>query len=61
PFDILITKLIAQGTLVDPRQVGYHGHFHALRTVYAQDGLLALLKRLLPKLMKIPPGQVIMR
>jgi solute carrier family 25 (mitochondrial citrate transporter), member 1 len=33
---------------------------HAIRTIYAEEGLRALWKGLVPRLMRIPPGQAIM-
>eukprot|EP00253_Pinus_taeda_P024219 PITA_24219 len=60
PYDVVKTRLMAQGTSVGSGQVMYHGLFHALRTIYAQEGVLALWKGLLPRLMKIPSGQAIM-
>lgn len=58
PFDVVKTRLMAQS-----RQGGelkYKGMIHAIRTIYAEEGLLALWKGLLPRLMRIPPGQAIM-
>ncbi|KAJ6865315.1 mitochondrial succinate-fumarate transporter 1 [Populus alba x Populus x berolinensis] len=58
PFDVVKTRLMAQS-----RQGGelkYKGMVHAIRTIYAEEGLLALWKGLLPRLMRIPPGQAIM-
>ncbi|KAI5063324.1 hypothetical protein GOP47_0021871 [Adiantum capillus-veneris] len=40
--------------------VKYKGMFHALRSIYVSEGLPALWKGLLPRLLKIPPGQAIM-
>ncbi|KAK1561886.1 hypothetical protein Q3G72_002502 [Acer saccharum] len=58
PFDVVKTRLMAQN-----RQGGelkYKGMIHAIRTIYAEEGLFALWKGLLPRLMRIPPGQAIM-
>ncbi|KHN35464.1 mitochondrial succinate-fumarate transporter 1-like isoform X1 [Glycine soja] len=59
PFDVVKTRLMAQS-----REGGgvlkYKGMIHAIRTIYAEEGLLALWKGLLPRLMRIPPGQAIM-
>ncbi|KAH7553864.1 hypothetical protein ACOSP7_029245 [Xanthoceras sorbifolium] len=58
PFDVVKTRLMAQS-----RQGGelkYKGMIHAITTIYAEEGLLALWKGLLPRLMRIPPGQAIM-
>ncbi|GAB2296627.1 Mitochondrial succinate-fumarate transporter [Dionaea muscipula] len=58
PFDVVKTRLMAQGRVgVDSK---YKGMFHAIRTIFAEEGLLALWKGLLPRLMRIPPGQAIM-
>lgn len=57
PFDVVKTRLMAQS-----RSSGlkYRGMFHAIRTIHAEEGILALWKGLLPRLMRIPPGQAIM-
>ncbi|KAF7816327.1 mitochondrial succinate-fumarate transporter 1 [Senna tora] len=55
PFDVVKTRLMAQ----TQSEVKYKGMVHALRTIYAEEGLLALWKGLLPRLMRIPPGQAI--
>ncbi|MBA0684610.1 hypothetical protein Goari_026187, partial [Gossypium aridum] len=36
------------------------GMIYAIQTIYAEEGLQALWKGLLPRLMRIPPGQAIM-
>lgn len=59
PFDVVKTRLMAQSRGVDG-QMKYKGMIHAIRTIYAEEGLLALWKGLLPRLMRIPPGQAIM-
>ena len=58
PFDVVKTRLMAQGRSAG--EVKYRGMFHAISTIYAEEGLLALWKGLLPRLMRIPPGQAIM-
>ncbi|KAG8377045.1 hypothetical protein BUALT_Bualt09G0127200 [Buddleja alternifolia] len=58
PFDVVKTRLMAQ-TRSDGG-LKYRGMFHAIRTIYAEEGLRALWKGLLPRLMRIPPGQAIM-
>ncbi|KAK0596855.1 hypothetical protein LWI29_019666 [Acer saccharum] len=58
PFDVVKTRLMAQN-----RQRGelkYKGKIHAVRMIYSEEGLLALWKGLLSRLMRIPPGQAIM-
>ncbi|ONL96961.1 Mitochondrial succinate-fumarate transporter 1 [Zea mays] len=57
PFDVVKTRLMAQGRTGDAK---YKGMVHAIRTIYAEEGLRALWKGLLPRLMRIPPGQAIM-
>ncbi|XP_020087579.1 mitochondrial succinate-fumarate transporter 1 [Ananas comosus] len=58
PFDVVKTRLMAQGKSGGERK--YKGMVHAIRTIHAEEGLLALWKGLLPRLMRIPPGQAIM-
>lgn len=57
PFDVVKTRLMAQSRGLG--ELKYKGMFHAIRTIYAEEGLLALWKGLLPRLMRIPPGQAI--
>ncbi|KAF5476292.1 hypothetical protein F2P56_008023 [Juglans regia] len=58
PFDVVKTRLMAQSKVGGG--VKYKGMIHAIRTIYAEEGLRALWKGLLPRLMRIPPGQAIM-
>lgn len=58
PFDVVKTRLMAQSRSAG--DLKYRGMFHAISTIYAEEGLLALWKGLLPRLMRIPPGQAIM-
>ena len=58
PFDVVKTRLMAQGRAGG--KLKYKGMVHAIRTIFAEEGLLALWKGLLPRLMRIPPGQAIM-
>lgn len=58
PFDVVKTRLMAQSR--SEGEMKYTGMFHAIKTIYAEEGLLALWKGLLPRLMRIPPGQAIM-
>lgn len=58
PFDVVKTRLMAQGR--SGGEMKYKGMVHAIRTIFAEEGLLALWKGLLPRLMRIPPGQAIM-
>ncbi|XP_038906113.1 mitochondrial succinate-fumarate transporter 1 [Benincasa hispida] len=57
PFDVVKTRLMAQSQ--GTGELKYKGMFHAIRTIYAEEGVLALWKGLLPRLMRIPPGQAI--
>lgn len=58
PFDVVKTRLMAQKRAAG--EAKYKGMVHAIRTIYKEEGLLALWKGLLPRLMRIPPGQAIM-
>lgn len=58
PFDVVKTRLMAQSR--GGGELKYKGMIHAIRTIYAEEGLRALWKGLLPRLMRIPPGQAIM-
>ncbi|GLT55704.1 hypothetical protein SLA2020_288000 [Shorea laevis] len=58
PFDVVKTRLMAQSRYGG--ELKYKGMIHAIRTIYAEEGLRALWKGLLPRLMRIPPGQAIM-
>lgn len=59
PFDVVKTRLMAQERVpgVEPR---YRGLFHAIGKIASEEGVLALWRGLLPRLMRIPPGQAIM-
>lgn len=57
PFDVVKTRLMAQSRSAG--EVKYKGMFHAISTIYREEGLRALWKGLLPRLMRIPPGQAI--
>ncbi|KAJ8753859.1 hypothetical protein K2173_000113 [Erythroxylum novogranatense] len=58
PFDVVKTRLMAQTRAGG--NLKYRGMIHAIRTIYTEEGLRALWKGLLPRLMRIPPGQAIM-
>ncbi|XP_021744763.1 mitochondrial succinate-fumarate transporter 1-like [Chenopodium quinoa] len=58
PFDVVKTRLMAQSK--SGNNVKYTGMVHAIKTIYAEEGLRALWRGLLPRLMRIPPGQAIM-
>ena len=51
------TRLMAQQKQPDGSQ-RYRGFIHALVTIPREEGLRAMWKGLLPRLMRIPPGQV---
>ncbi|CAN6374463.1 unnamed protein product [Urochloa humidicola] len=53
PFDVVKSRLMAQGSDGVTR---YRGTVHALRTIYAEEGIRALWKGLLPRLVRIPTG-----
>ncbi|XP_073277138.1 mitochondrial succinate-fumarate transporter 1-like [Primulina huaijiensis] len=57
PFDVVKTRLMAQNR--SGGELKYKGLFHAIKTIYAEEGLRALWRGLLPRLMRIPPGQAI--
>ncbi|KAI6698478.1 hypothetical protein NL676_018597 [Syzygium grande] len=58
PFDVVKTRLMAQSR--HGGELKYKGMVHAFQTIFKEEGLLALWKGLLPRLMRIPPGQAIM-
>ncbi|KAL2494026.1 Mitochondrial succinate-fumarate transporter 1 [Forsythia ovata] len=58
PFDVVKTRLMAQSR--SGGELKYKGMLHAIKTIYVEEGLLTLWKGLLPRLMRIPPGQAIM-
>ncbi|KAK9813085.1 hypothetical protein WJX72_008685 [[Myrmecia] bisecta] len=57
PFDVVKTRLMAQQK--SEGAIKYTGLFHALATIPREEGFLALYKGLLPRLIRIPPGQAI--
>lgn len=58
PFDVVKTRLMAQSKSPSG-ELQYKGMFHAMYKISAEEGILALWKGLLPRLMRIPPGQAI--
>ena len=60
PFDVVKTRLMAQTQLRGGGEAQYKGMVHAITRIYVEEGLFALWKGLLPRLMRIPPGQAIM-
>jgi solute carrier family 25 (mitochondrial citrate transporter), member 1 len=53
PFDVVKSRLMAQGG-GNSGGARYRGTAHALRMIYAEEGVRALCKGLLPKLVRIP-------
>ena len=51
------TRLMAQEKGEKPAR--YRGMLHALATIPREEGIRALWKGLLPRLLRIPPGQAI--
>lgn len=39
----------------------YHGFFHCIKKIYYDEGIKSLWKGLLPRLMRIPPGNYIFK
>ena len=56
PFDVAKTRMMAQEKGAGTQ---YTGFFNCVFTVAKEEGALALYKGLLPRLMRIPPGQAI--
>jgi solute carrier family 25 (mitochondrial citrate transporter), member 1 len=56
PFDVVKTRLMGQEKSGNLR---YKGFLHALVTIAREEGIRAMWKGLLPRLMRIPPGQAI--
>jgi len=60
PFDVAKTRLMAQGGAVEAGQAPkYRGFLHCLVTIPREEGIRALWRGLLPRLLRIPPGQAI--
>lgn len=58
PFDVVKTRLMAQQKQADGKKK-YSSFFNALVTIPREEGLRAMWRGLLPRLMRIPPGQAI--
>lgn len=56
PFDVMKTRLMAQSKT---GVVKYKSALHALYLIPKEEGILAMWKGLLPRLMRIPPGQAV--
>lgn len=63
PFDVVKTRLMAQEKQTEAGKaagsVHYRGFLHALVTIPQQEGIRAMWRGLLPRLLRIPPGQAI--
>lgn len=57
PFDVAKTRLMAQSK--SSGGIKYKGFFDALLRIPAEEGVMAMWKGLLPRLLRIPPGQAI--
>lgn len=58
PFDVVKTRMMAQAK-APPDAPRYSGFFDAMIRIPQQEGMLAMYKGLLPRLMRIAPGQAI--
>jgi solute carrier family 25 (mitochondrial citrate transporter), member 1 len=56
PFDVMKTRLMAQNKT---GVIKYKSALHALYLIPKEEGILAMWKGLLPRLMRIPPGQAV--
>lgn len=57
PFDVAKTRLMAQTKAAG--DIRYSGFFDALVKIPREEGIKAMWKGLLPRLLRIPPGQAI--
>jgi hypothetical protein len=57
-MDVIKTRLMAQGKAGSSSGQQYSSMLDALVKIPQQEGLTALWRGLLPRLMRIPPGQV---
>ncbi|KAM5242405.1 mitochondrial 2-oxodicarboxylate carrier isoform 3-T3 [Hipposideros larvatus] len=58
PFDVAKSRI--QGPQPVPGQIKYRTCFKTMATVYQEEGILALYKGLLPKIMRLGPGGAVM-
>lgn len=58
PFDVAKSRI--QGPQPVPGEIKYRGCFKTMETVYREEGILALYKGLLPKVMRLGPGGGVM-
>jgi len=56
PFDVVKTRLMAQSKAGGLK---YKSFLHALYVIPKEEGIFAMWKGLLPRLMRIPPGQAV--
>ena len=56
PFDVAKTRLMAQSKAGG---IKYKSFAHALTLIPREEGILAMWKGLLPRLLRIPPGQAV--
>nr|ADP20544.1 mitochondrial 2-oxodicarboxylate carrier [Heterocephalus glaber] len=58
PFDVAKSRI--QGPQPVPGEIKYKTCFKTMATVYQEEGILALYKGLLPKIMRLGPGGAVM-
>ncbi|XP_055377458.1 mitochondrial 2-oxodicarboxylate carrier isoform X2 [Condylostylus longicornis] len=58
PFDVAKSRI--QGPQPDPNKIKYKGTINSILIVYKEEGLAALYKGLVPKVMRLGPGGAIM-
>ncbi|XP_054096599.1 mitochondrial 2-oxodicarboxylate carrier isoform X2 [Callithrix jacchus] len=58
PFDVAKSRI--QGPQPVPGEIKYRTCFKTMATVYQEEGILALYKGLLPKIMRLGPGGAVM-
>ncbi|XP_008267729.1 mitochondrial 2-oxodicarboxylate carrier isoform X1 [Oryctolagus cuniculus] len=58
PFDVAKSRI--QGPQPVPGEIKYRTCFKTMATVYREEGILALYKGLLPKIMRLGPGGAVM-
>ena len=58
PMDVVKTRLMAQETKAN-EQPKYRGFVHTVKTIAKEEGVRALWKGLVPRLMRLAPGQAI--
>lgn len=58
PFDVAKSRI--QGPQPVPGEIKYRTCFSTIKTVYKEEGFLALYKGLLPKILRLGPGGAIM-